>query len=201
MSNEDFEIWAPYQAFYIHAMLFNTTSALQSCYEAELIIQKISEGEIDLQEMKDELLDYLQNVINHSGAISRYFFPARDGVKGNDSQKTIHKDRGQFLARVFEVKEDSPLLNRGLRNSIEHFDERLDLYFQRAIIGYIFPSLILHEPEDEGVPNHIFRAYYLNEGIYQVLGERFELQPIVEEVARIHDLLIEFDSQGSLLRE
>jgi hypothetical protein len=172
---------------------------VQHCSIAEKIIEKISVGEIDPQEKKDLLLDCLQNVVNQSGAISRYFFPSRDGVKGTD-KKTIHRDRGQYLSRVFGVKDDSPLMNRALRNSIEHFDERLDLYLQEGIVGYIFPSLILPEPEDSDVPHHIFRAYYLKEGIFQVLGERYEIQPIVDEVARIHDLLVKFDGNGGVFR-
>jgi len=199
MENEAFSIWAPHQAFYIQSMLFNTNSAFQSCRIAEKIIKKISDGEIDPQEKKDILLDCLQNVVNQAGAISRYFFPSRDGVKGAD-KKTIHRDRGQYLSKVFGVKDDSPLVNRALRNSIEHFDERLDLYLQDGIVGYIFPSLILPNPEDGDVPHHIFRAYYLKEGIFQVLGERYEIQPIVDEVARIHDLLVKFDGNGGVFR-
>lgn len=199
MEDESFSIWTPHEAFYIQSMLFNTTSAFQSCSIAEKIIEKISVGEIDPQKKKDLLLDCLQNVVNQSGAISRYFFPSRDGVKGTD-KKTIHKDRGEYLSRVFGVKDDSPLMNRALRNSIEHFDERLDLYLQEGIVGYIFPSLILPEPEDSDVPHHIFRAYYLKEGIFQVLGERYKIQPIVDEVARIHDLLVKFDGNGGVFR-
>ncbi|MFV3330939.1 hypothetical protein ACNFIA_08410 [Pseudomonas sp. NY15437] len=199
MEDEAFSIWTPHQAFYIQSMLFNTTSAFQSCSIAEKIIKKISDGEIDPQEKKDVLLDCLQNVVNQSGAISRYFFPSRDGVKGT-YKKTVHKDRGQYLSKVFGVKDDSPLMNRALRNSIEHFDERLDLYLQDGIVGYIFPSLILHEPEDSDVPHHIFRAYYLKEGIFQVLGERYEIQPIVDEVIRIHYLLVKFDGNGGVFR-
>lgn len=199
MEDEAFSIWTPHQAFYIQSMLFNTTSAFQSCRIAEKIIKKISDGEIDPQEKKDILLDCLQNVVNQSGAISRYFFPSRDGVKGTD-KRTVHKDRGRYLSKAFGVKGDSPLMNRALRNSIEHFDERLDLYLQDGIVGYIFPSLILHEPEDSDVPHHIFRAYYLKEGIFQVLGERYEIQPIVDEVVRIHDLLVKFDGNGGVFR-
>jgi len=199
MESEAFSIWRPYEAFYIQSMLFNTNSAFQSCSVAEKIIEKILLEEIDPQEKKDLLLDCLQNVINQSGAISRYFFPSRDGVKGTD-KKTIHRDRGLYLSKVFGVKDDSPLMNRALRNSIEHFDERLDLYLQEGITGFIFPSLILAEPEDSGVAHHIFRAYYLKEGVFQVLGERYEIQPIVDELARIHDILVGFDGGGGVFR-
>ena len=197
MEDKAFSIWTPHQAFYIQSLLFNTTSAFQSCSIAEKIIKKISGGEIDPQAKRDVLLDCLQNVVNQAGVISRYFFPSRDGLKEAD-KKTIHKDRGQYLSKVFDVKGDSPLMNRALRNSIEHFDERLDLYLQRGVVGYIFPSIILPEPEHLDIPNHIFRAYYLKEGIFQVLGERYEIQPIVDEVARIHELLVKFDGNGGV---
>jgi len=45
----------------------------------------------------------------------------------------------------------------------------------------------------------IFRAYYLKEGIIQVLGEKYEIQPIVDEVARTH-LFIKFDGNGGVFR-
>lgn len=199
MGDDAFSIWVPHQAFYIQSMLFNTTSAFESCGIAEGIIKRILNDEIDPQEERDVLLDCLQNIVNQSGSISRYFFPSRDGVKAAD-KKSIHKDRGRYLSKVFGVEGDSPLMNRSLRNSIEHFDERLDLYLQGGIVGCIFPSLVLPELEDSDVPHHVFRAYYLREGIFQVLDERYKIQPIVDEVARIHDLLVRFDNNGGVFR-
>ena len=201
-NQEDFFIWTPHQAFYIQSMLFNTVSALASCDEASEYVKAISEGKIGPQDRKDELLDCLQNLVNQAGAISRYFFPSsEDPRKAAPKQKGMHGKRGSYLRKVFAVGDDSPLKNRGLRNSVEHFDERLDLYLEDGIVGHIFPSLILAEPKETEVPHHIFRAYYLREGIFQVLGERYELQPIVDEVGRVHDLLVKFDKNGGVFTE
>lgn len=201
-NQEEFFIWTSHQAFYVQSMLFNTASALQSCDKASKYVKAISEGKIGPQDQKDELLDCLQNLVNQGGAISRYFFPASDSPRGAaPEQKGLHKKRGAYLRKVFAVGDDSPLRNRGLRNSVEHFDERLDLYLEAGIVGHIFPSLILAEPEETEVPHHIFRAYYLREGIFQVLGERYEIQPIVDEIGRIHDLLAKFDENGGVFRE
>lgn len=200
-NKEEFFIWTPHQAFYVQSMLFNTASALQSCDKASRYIKAISEGKLGQQDRKDELLDCLQNVVNQSGAISRYFFPSREDPRGATlGQKGMHGKRGAYLRKFFGVGDDSPLRNRGLRNSVEHFDERLDLYLEGGIVGHIFPSLILDEPEETEVPHHIFRAYYLKEGIFQVLGERYQIQPIVEEIGRIHDLLAKFDENGGVFR-
>lgn len=198
MIDEELGIWTPYQAFYIQSMLFNTSSALQACERASRYIEAISSGKIGPQDRKDELLDCLQNLINHSGAVARYFFPSYGGMKKD--KKDIHQKRAGHLCRIFEVDDKSPLFDKQLRNAIEHFDERLDRYLEEGIVGQIFPSLILDRPEDTGVPHHIFRAYYLNDGIYQVLGERHHVQPILDEMIRIHDMLVKCDGDGGVFR-
>lgn len=198
-ADEQISLWPPYHAFYIQSMLFNTASALQSHEMASKHIKAISDGKIEPQYRKDELLNCLQNIINQSGAISRYFFPSCDGPKAEaPEQKKMYKNRSQYLRKVFEVDNDSPLKNRDLRNSIEHFDERLDIYLNNGVVGNIFPSLILFEPEETEVPHHIFRAYYLKKGIFQVLGERYKILPIVKELRRIHNLLVRFDGDGEV---
>ena len=195
-------IWTPHQAFYIQSMLFNTSFALQAFAEAAIYIRAISQGELDPGEAKDDLLDRLHGGINHSGAVARYFFPSRDSpYKATGAQKEIHKKRAEYLRKIFNVDATSPLENRGLRNAIEHFDERLDLYLENGLTGNIFPSLILDEPRETDVPHHIFRAFYLTEGIFQILGERFRVQPIVDEMRRVHDMLLEFDQSGGVFRQ
>lgn len=198
IDEKDTSIWPPYHAFYIQSMLFNTSSALQACDKASNYIIAISKGELDPQDIKDELLDCLQNFINHSGAIARYFFPSLIGGKG--SIRNLHKNRAEYLSNIFGVDQNSPLHDKKLRNAIEHFDERLDKYLESGIVGHIFPSLILNKPEETDVPHHIFRAYYLNDGIYQILDERHQVQPILDEMVRVHDLLINFESNGCTFR-
>ena len=195
---DEASLWTPYHVFYIQSMLFNTASALQAVQRASKYIQAITEGKIDPQDRKDELLDCLQNFINHSAAIARYFFPSMIGGKG---EKLLHKNRAEFLRNIFEISENSPLHDKKLRNAIEHFDERLDMYLEGGIVGHIFPSLILDKPEETEVPHHIFRAYYLNDGIYQVLGERHSIQPILDEIVRVHDMLNTFDQQGGVFKK
>lgn len=198
MDKNEPSIWPPYQVFYIQSMLFNTTSALQAVDRASKYIHAISEGKLRPQDRKDELLDCLQNFINHSAAIARYFFPSMIGGKG---ERALHKNRAEFLTKIFDISENSPLHDKKLRNAIEHFDERLDMYLEGGIVGTIFPSLILDKPEETEIPHHIFRAYYLNDGIYQILGERHSIQPIFDEIVRVHDMLNRFDEQGGVFRK
>jgi hypothetical protein len=196
--NNEPSLWPIHHVFYIQSMLFNTKLSLQAAERASKYIRAISDGKIGSQDRKDEILDCLQNFINHSAAIARYFFPS---MIGGRSEKVVHKNRAEFLRKVFDVSENSPLHDKKLRNAIEHFDERLDIYLEGGIVGIIFPSLILDKPEETDVPHHIFRAYYLNEGVYQVLGEKYAVQHIFDEVLRIHELLEKFDENGGSFRK
>lgn len=191
-------ILTPYHAFYIQSMFFETSSALDAISKASEIIEAITERKLGPQDRKDELLMYLQNFVNHSGAIARYFFPSMIGGKG---KKILHKNRADFLRQVFDVTENSPLHDKKLRNAIEHFDERLDMYLEDGIVGRIFPSLILNKPEETDVPHHIFRAYYLNDGTYQILGERHDIEPILNEIMRVHNILANFYKNGEVFRK
>jgi hypothetical protein len=67
-----------------------------------------------------------------AGALSRYFWPVRKG----------HEWRGAQLRSAFGISDDSPLRSRDLRNSIEHFDERLDLFLDGGVTGHVLPEYV-----------------------------------------------------------
>ena len=179
-------IWPLYEAFYIESMLFCTASALTSRDFVVNWLQGVEQSSDWSRLMSsgsEQILDELLNIVNQGAALSRYFFPARAG-KG---QK--HEKRAARLREVFDVNASSPLKDRNLRNSIEHFDERLDDYLAKGIAGIILPKYIGYTPDVDDVPHHLFRAFYIDTAIFEVLGERFEIQPLVDEILRIHQLL------------
>jgi hypothetical protein len=134
----------------------------------------------------DDVLDWLQNIIIQAAALSRYFWPTKNKDKKLDK---LHKKRGQHLCKAFEMNEKSPLKNRSLRNQIEHFDEHMDIFLAEQIAGKFIPKYVGRLPKDDGVPTYIFRAYYTDVGIFEILGKRYEVQPIVDEIYRIHNKL------------
>jgi hypothetical protein len=176
-------IWSPAEAFYIEAMLFSSTSALQSAEAVGdwLDSLKVKRGEDSKAPDQRVVLDSLQNLIIHAATLSKYFWPPGNGE--------YHQARGLHLRERFGIKDDSPLKSRALRNAIEHFDERLDNHMRKVIVGYVIPFYVGPTPRDMGVPLHVFRAYYLDTGIFQVLEERYDVLPIIDEVERLHDLL------------
>lgn len=192
MSIIDGKIFAPFETFYIQAMLFNCNSALQSMVRISSIFEKLPQDvtEEDLQSLPvHAILNELQNVIIQGAALSRYFWPVRKG----------HEDRGRQLRQALAVGDNSPLHNRNLRNAIEHFDEKLDVYLSSGLVGYIFPEFVAPRPLKDGVPGHFFRAYFIDCGVFRLLDGEYEIEPIALEIQRISAALKEADENGSRL--
>ena len=173
-------------------MLFNTRSAVASIgwVRAALEDTACNSSESSLAHSgKIHMLCELQNIVLQAAALSRYFWPARKG----------HEARAYQLRAAFNVSEESPLKNRDLRNEIEHFDERLDAHLSDGIVGYVFPEFVGQLPESDGRPTHIFRAYYVDAGVFEVLGKRYEIEPIAREILRLHDRLTVANDKGGRL--
>ncbi len=185
MGNE-YAIWPPGEAFYIESMLTLTLSAVDSANA----LSRIFNDDFDPNELTEQnVLDMVQNIVAKAAALSRYFWTSRP-------KEQIHSDRSEYLRKVFEVDEGNVLQNRKLRNSIEHFDENLDLFLNKVVVGTVVPSFVGVEPEDDGVPRHMFRAFYNRTGVFHVMGLRLEVQPIVDEVFRLHRKLVSFAENG-----
>jgi len=186
-------IWPPLEVFYVQSMLFNSSSAVRSILRLEKIFEKLPAHPTieDVKQLPTQLiLNELQNMIVQAGALSRYFWPVR----------AAHKPRGQLLCKYFVMTEDSPLFNRALRNAIEHFDERIDKYFSQGAVGYFFPEYVGPKPEDDGVPGHFFRAFFVDTGEFRLLDEEFLMEPTANEILFIHSHLVEMDKEGGRFR-
>lgn len=94
-----------------------------------------------------------------------------------------------MLRRQCEIKDDSPLADRRLRNAIEHFDERLDAYLANGIVGIILPHYVGQSIEPSGIPGYIFRAFYTDSLVFEIIGERYEIPPLIDELQRLEGAL------------
>jgi len=187
MPHDILAIWPPCEMFYLVSMRFLTESAMRSIEAVATEIER-TQGDFS-RSNQDVTLNHLQNVVGMGAALSRYFWPVREG----------HGKRGELLRKRFKVTEASPLKSRDLRNAIEHFDEKLDIYLSKGIVGVIIPHYIGPFLESDGVPGHLFRAYYTDRGEFEVLGQRFPIPPLAEEIARIDDMLQTSERSGGRL--
>jgi hypothetical protein len=181
MRPELFSINPPYRVFYTLSISFCTASAVRSIQAVADVMEHLESvvGADPLENIDSHaVLDELQNIIVQGAAVSRYFWPSNKD----------HDARGRQLRRQFQVTEDSPLKSRDLRNMIEHFDEKLDHYLAKGIAGYIIPHYFGPQGKRDGVPEHFFRAYFVDVGVFEILGKRYEIEPIARELWRLHEL-------------
>jgi hypothetical protein len=184
MQVEPFSIHPPYRVFYSISISFCTASAVRSIEAVSEVMEHLSsiDSENPLEDIDSHsVLDELQNIIVQGAAVSRYFWPSNDA----------HEVRGRELRKMFRATEDSPLKSRSLRNMIEHFDEKLDHYLAKGIVGHVIPHYFGPEGDSSGVPRHCFRAYFINVGVFEILGKRYEIEPIAKELYRLNKLVNE----------
>lgn len=123
---------------------------------------------------------HLQALLIASGNLSKLFWPSIRADNG----------RGVWLRSVFEVKEDSPLKNRDIRNHFEHFDERLDKWETAGLSAGFADELVVFpgqmDPASSGLPlRSCMRVFYVSDMSASFYGRRYHIQPVVDEVNRI----------------
>jgi len=194
MYEDNFDIYPTYEAFYIESMLWHTKSAIRSIEVIESWIQIVKDGNENVLEVnKDDVFSHLQNIIQQSGALSRYLWPVQKG------ENKEHHRRGLKLRASLNIKGDSTLKNRTLRNQVEHFDELLDIYLKNITSGHIFPSIIDYDEGIKNIKKHIFKAFYITPMIFVLLGEKYQLLPIIKELRHMHTALLQCKKNGHRL--
>jgi antitoxin component of MazEF toxin-antitoxin module len=190
MEHEAFEIWPMHEAFYFESMFFLTASAVRSVGElsdALKVWSSCSEEEITSFSL-DRILNPVQNIIQQGAALSRYFWPS-----GKSDRRA---KRAKLLKEQILVSEQSALKSRTLRNIIEHFDEKLDDYLAEGITGQIIPEFVGDLSGDREVQIHVFRGFDPATTTFEILGNKFEVGPIVAEIMQIEVRLSAMRGRG-----
>jgi len=133
------------------------------------------------------LVSAVQEAIGHIGALSLYFWPSPFGKKKDKiKQYELKMARGKKLRVKFNITEESPLSDRGLRNAWEHFDEKLDTYVLSHDAGYFFPTPIVqsHTLADDPV-GKIFKLLDPEAECLVLLGKKFFFGPLRTEIEKI----------------
>lgn len=127
-----------------------------------------------------EIWANVQAFLVAAGIASRLLWPT--------AQKS--QARGAALRQMLDVAEDSPLVSRRIRDSFEHFDERLEAWAdeirrgpQPAMIG---DSNVGPLASIEGAdPQHFLRHLDHTTWTLYFRGERYELTPVARELLRL----------------
>ena len=94
-------------------------------------------------------------------------------------------EKRQLLRQTLDVSDESPLCTTSMRNSFEHFDERLDKWWMRSPDHIIVDHVIGQHLVSGVAEEDKFRQYNPTTGDLVFWGERFNLLALVGEARRI----------------
>jgi len=122
------------------------------------------------------------------------------GFKEQKETKKLRKHRGKKLREKFGITDDSPLKSRSLRDTWEHFDERLDVYLLKNDAGYFFPNPIIgeHHLADDPV-GKVFKLLDPKAGCLVLLNNKFFYKPIKNEINKIFNFASSANKNGGRL--
>ena len=182
----DYDGMLPYnEAFYICSIIYAA--------EAAYVAYARYEGQCKAGRDHSAAASAIHEALGHAAALSRFFWPVR--------ANRLTKARGQRLREAFQVSDESPLQARGLRNALEHYDERLDEFLLGDCVGMILPEPLIGPVDLATDPvGKVFKLLDPDQGIFVILGEAFQFEPIIAEVGRILERAYELNDAGSRLR-
>jgi len=121
---------------------------------------------------------YLQIILIALGNISKILWPKKNA------------NRGIELRTALNVKDDSALKDRGLRNLFEHFDEKMDEWF-KAADRHGFSDRNVGSTEGIIVPSAAERLRTFNPKTWTLtcLGQEFRLAPAIQAAYELYEAI------------
>lgn len=130
----------------------------------------------------------LDHFINRAAMVSKMLWPI--------SKAAFAKRRGKMLREALSVNDGISLNSKTLRNHLEHFDERIDKWYQKS--GFVIYADRNVGPRDMNIlpgkaTEAIFRHYSPADGIYSFHGDEVSIPLMGDELRRIHDSARKFN--------
>jgi hypothetical protein len=184
-------IHPPYEAFYIHSILYSSSRALDA-------FQRFSVAR-RLNDEPGTQVSCVHEALGHAAALSRFFWPSGLG-KASKAARTLRARRASKLRAAFKLTSASPLKDRRLRDSLEHFDERLDRYLLENDAGAFFPEALIGDSRIASDPSgHVFKLVDPVKHHFVCMGEVFYYGDLEAEVTRVHEMAQGMSASGSRL--
>ena len=118
----------------------------------------------------------MQNLLIAIGNVSKIFWPSKE-----------FKNRGEELRENLGVEDDCPLRPRGLRDSFEHFDERLEKWAKSSERHNFIDSNIAGPNDIAGVDvKDYLRNFDPSSWTLTFRGDEYELRPPIEAIQNLY---------------
>ena len=171
-------IFAPYEAFYIHSILYSADRVLEAFERYDLLRLEKAPG--------PDQVSAIHEALSHAASLSRFFWPSGGGPKKSVEQKALSNARAKKLREAFGLTGASTLKDRSLRDALEHFDERLDTYLLSSDAGQYAPLPRIGSAKGLPAPGiHIFKLVDPDALEFVILDRKFHFGSVREEASTI----------------
>ena len=150
-----------------------------------------------------ETHEIISSILTHSARLDKFMHSSNQRDKETEDIYTFRKERAKVLRKLVLPKKKKPfeIFKAGVRNGIEHFDERLDL-MSRKILEYdnainnktlLYNLTIADTDSFKGWERVLpFKVFVVSTGEYFMTNHLFEEQSVLiydllEEVAKIDE--------------
>ncbi len=125
----------------------------------------------------NEVWFYIQSFLISTANVSKLLF----GTKPKISTER------KLLRKTLNVSDDSAIRIRDMRNHFEHYDQRIERWNKTSTRRNFADKLIGPTNMISGIdPQDHFRHFDTSKGAIRFNGEEYLIQPIVDELVKIH---------------
>ncbi len=157
-------------------LIFDTLKKMES----EISVTRIPRDPDAFWRSRKTAWMYVMTFLALSANVSKLLFPSSQGGK-----RAIN--RGKTLGTLLDVNDDSLLKNRELRDHFEHFDERLDAYFQSPRKDMYIDLNIGEISEIKGLDRkEVLRHLDNKNQVVIFLGEEYDIKALKQELILIN---------------
>lgn len=163
-----------------YQVLFQSEAALSASHAFIVALEEIDGKDVDTVVTGDVWVA-IQNLLSASGNISKALW----GSGGR------HAEARRTLRESLKVADDSPLREVVLRNHLEHYDERIDRWWETSKQHHYLDMAVLDLDTVYIEDADAFRV--LDPDTLQVIfwGERFDLPGLIEAVSELQTKAVE----------
>lgn len=143
----------------------------------------------------------VHSLFTHTGNVSKVLWPTRQRP-GHPIPQDARKERAEALRRVLHVSNSSVLRLRTLRDSLEHFDERLETWslsddgqnFDLYDMNSAPFGLGLGGPSTD---DYMLRTLQWQPLQFRILGSEVDLEAVVNELLHLHEGVVSWQRQAA----
>ncbi len=186
------------EGIYVNELFWLLTAIKKNC---ETLFEKAKIPETGYIIQVDlEVHSLIKSIVNDSSHVANLIDPREKRKVETVEHYTFRKERGEHLKEIFNGVSVEKILNRELRDSIEHFDERLDNLVHSV-------SNKVEKKQQNLAHNMVFsdkevitpfpipiRVYISSEKVFYNMNWRFDIGKIYAECISMLDVIQNLES-------